>query len=500
MKNTRLMSVLVAVGILALPLCGRADDSATANSDTAGDSTSSAPSTTATPPTIGTQPASVVANAGDNVTFSVVATGTGTLRYRWFRNGRRLEGATTATLTLNHVAARDAGIYTVVVGNDGGRVASNGAALTVNVVAGTVTTSPVATTVDAGANATLGVTAAGTGLTYQWFHDGHPLSGATAATLALTNVGILDAGAYTAVVSTGSGVAAIAPTTLSVHTDARLTNMSTRGEVGTGDDQLIIGFVIHGQASKQVLMRAVGPTLKTQFGLTNALATPKLTLRGYSHGQPITDTNTVWGGGSTLAQAFAQVGAFPLPATSADSALLETLDGGMYTASVTGTGGASGIALAELYDADSGSPASEFVNISARARVGAQVANTLIAGFAIQGTTSDTVLIRGVGPSLGDLFGLHGVLQAPQVTLYDASGKQIAVNAGWGINHRTHEEDPETENDIDSVNDRVGAFHLERGSRDAALLVTLPPGAYTANVTGVSNSTGIALVEVYEVH
>lgn len=479
--------------------------SSTSSSTTATGSTSATSSTsstttvtTGTAPSITTQPVSVVANAGATATFTVAASGTPAVHYQWLKDGFRIENATSATLTLNNVSIHDAGSYSAVVSNQSGHVVSNSAALDVNVVAGTVTTAPQDATVNAGATATFTVVTAGTGLTYQWSRNGRMLSGETNATLTLTNVGVLSAGAYSVTVSNTAGVAAVADATLTVNTDARLTNISTRGQVGTGDNQLIIGFVIRGQGSKQILMRAVGPTLGTQFGVTGALATPVLTLHGFSHGQLITATNSSWGGTAALTQAFAQVGAFPLPANSADAALLESLDSGGFTAGVTGSGNATGIALAELYDADTGSPAAELVNISARAQVGAEAANTLIAGFAVTGTTSDTVLIRGVGPSLGTLFGMRQALGNSQVTLFDSKGNQIAVNATWGAAPDGHE-DSEKESDVDDASDRVGAFRLEHGSHDSALVVTLAPGIYTAHVTGVNNSTGIALVEVYEV-
>ncbi|HVU36287.1 MAG TPA: immunoglobulin domain-containing protein [Opitutaceae bacterium] len=513
MKLPRIAFFLSAAGLLAFPAGACADGNSlaamtnsTLTSGTSSDdapvgstsTSSSSTTTTATAPTITTQPVSTVVNAGASATLSVTASGTGTLQYQWLKDGMRIRNATTSTLTLNPVTAHDAGIYSVVVSNDAGRVTSSNAALDVNVVAGTVTTGPQDVAVNAGASASFTVTTTGTGLTYQWRHDGWPLSGETNATLNLTNVGVLSAGAYSVTVSNATGVAAVADATLTVNTDARLTNISARGQVGTGDNQLIVGFVIRGQGSKQILLRAVGPTLGTQFNVSGALADPVLTLHGYSHGQVITDTNSGWGGSATLTQAFTQVGAFPLPAGSADAALLETLDRGGFTANVTSASGQTGVALAELYDADTGSPSAELVNISARARVGAQAANTLIAGFAISGTTSDTVLIRGVGPSLGTLFGMREALGASQVTLFDSKGNQIATNSNWSANAHG-DEDAETETDMDNASDRVGAFRLEHGSHDSAIIATLPPGVYTAHVTGVNKSTGVALVEIYEV-
>jgi len=187
-----------------------------------------------------------------------------------------------------------------------------------------------------------------------------------------------------------------------------------------------------------------------------------------------------------LQDAFLQVGAFPLPGTSADAALLQSLPGGAYTAQVSGANGGSGIALAEIYDADTGTPASRLINLSARAFVGTN-ANVLIAGFVIAGNSAETVLIRGVGPGLTN-FGVTGVLAAPQLTVTDSTGTTVAQNARWGGTAA-----------LAATFSNVGAFALSSTSSDAALVVTLQPGSYTAQLSGVGATTGIALVEIYEV-
>ena len=443
-------------------------------------------------PTITTQPAASIAAVGKTATFSVVAIGTPAPTYQWFKDGRPIFGATAATYTIASVQSSSAGLYTVMAANSAGRVTSNPAALSVNVQSGTLTVAPQSQTVNAGANVTFSVITTGTGLTYQWKNGGQPVSAATSATLTVSNVGTNMDGPYTVTISNGTGVAAIGVASLTVNANARLTSLSTRSYVGTGDQILIVGLATQGSATKKILLRGVGPTLDTQFGVANVLAKPQLTLRGFSRGGPINESNSGWGGSATLAAAFTQVGAFPLPAGSADAALLETLDSGLYTAQVGGVNGATGVALAEIYDADTGTPASEMISISSRAFVDSTSSNTLIVGFAVTGTTSDTVLVRGAGPSLGSLFGLHGALGAPQVTIFDSAGKQIAVNSGW-------EDGSSGGADINDANNRTGAFQFPARSRDSALVVTLAPGTYTAHVTGVNGSSGIALAEIYEV-
>jgi hypothetical protein len=202
-------------------------------------------------------------------------------------------------------------------------------------------------------------------------------------------------------------------------------------------------------------------------------------------GSPL-QSDTAWGGGADLAADFAAVGAFSLPTTSADSAMFVSLAAGPYTAEISGINGSTGIALAEVYDADGGNPPTRLVNVSARALAGTGAA-VLTAGFVIGGDGTDTLLIRGIGPTLSE-FNVGGVLATPMVTVFDSTGAQIATNTGWGGGAT-----------LASAFAAVGAFSLPATSADSAVLVTLPAGAYTVQVAGTNNSTGIALVEVYEV-
>jgi hypothetical protein len=195
--------------------------------------------------------------------------------------------------------------------------------------------------------------------------------------------------------------------------------------------------------------------------------------------------NDDWGGDAALSAVFTRTGAFVLPATSKDAAMLTPLAGGSYTAYVTAAAG-TGVALLEAYDADIGTPVSRVVSISARSMAG-QGDNTLIVGFAISGTANKTLLIRGVGPTLTQ-YGVSGVLTDPQLKLFNSAGVQIGQNDDWGGGAA-----------LANAFTATYAFALPAASKDAAMLVTLPPGVYTAQVSGVGNTTGIALLEVYEV-
>ncbi len=274
-----------------------------------------------------------------------------------------------------------------------------------------------------------------------------------------------------------------------------LSNLSVRTGAGTGDSTLIVGFVIGGDGTtgtEPLLIRGVGPTLSA-YGVTGVLADPSLALFTSGGSSPIA-SNDNWGGDAAVTAVGNAVGAFPLAsATSKDAAVALNLASGAYTAQVTGVGGTSGIALAEIYDA-SGSAFTattpRLINVSARAQVGTG-AGVLIAGFVIDGSSPCTVLIRGVGPTLAN-YGVGGVLADPQLTLtqtVNGSTVTIASNDNWA-----------GDASISSAASSVGAFALaSASSQDAALLVTLPPGVYTAQVSGVGGTTGVALVEVYEV-
>lgn len=458
-------------------------------------------------PGITTQPASQLVNTGGTATLTVTATGTAPLQYQWFKDGDEINRATAATLTLANVRLNDAGIYTVRVSNSAGSIVSTPAALAVNGTAGTLTAAPANATVNAGSTATLTAVTAGSPLTYQWRLNGRLLRGVTGATLTIPNVGTTAAGTYEVTVLSADARLAVAPARLTVNTDARLVNIATRGMVGTEDDEVLIsGFVARGTGNKTVLLRGVGPGLAVApFNVAGVLANPSITLYRDS---TMVATNDNWGTGSAAAFNHASAGA-ALPLATNDAALLETVPVsgiGRYTAHVTGPA-PRGIALIEVYDADSGTPAVELVNISTRAMVGAINQGELIAGFVIRGTTSNTVLIRGVSQSMGTLHGMRRALGNSQVRVFrsnaNGTSTEIAANSVWtkpGRGDPGAADDDDVAFGIENAAGRTGAFPLPRGSQDSALLLTLEPGTYTAVVSGRdNNSSGVALVEIYEV-
>jgi hypothetical protein len=263
----------------------------------------------------------------------------------------------------------------------------------------------------------------------------------------------------------------------------RLINLSSRAKVGTGDSVLITGFVVGGESSKRVLIRAVGPGLGA-FGLASTLPNPAIKIY---QGSTLIAQNDDWN--QADAAEIARVGAFAMNAGSKDAALLTTLAPGAYTAQISdpsGTG--TGVALAEIYDA-SLNPNADYqrlVNISSRGYVTPND-GVLIGGFIVTGNTPKILLIRAIGPTLTS-FGLADALVDPALTIYQ-DGKVVATNEGW-VNSAA----------ITTAGIQTGAFALPSGSKDAAVLLTLNPGAYTAQIKSANNtSSGVALIEIYEV-
>lgn len=280
-----------------------------------------------------------------------------------------------------------------------------------------------------------------------------------------------------------------------VRVAPRLANLSARVRVAPDASRsLITGFVIGGQQAKRVLLRAIGPALGG-FGVTGALVNPRLQIFD-SAGRVVLE-NDDWSGVETSTAA-AQVGAFALAAGSRDAAVVAALAPGSYTMQIT-AGTESGIALAEVYDASlkPDAEAQRLVNISTRgfADVGDGV---LIGGFVIAGPSSKRVLVRGIGPALS-AFGVSGALADPQLTVYGGA-VVIAQNDDWSLpTTATGQQTAATAAELASTAAAVGAFSLGTGTKDSAVLVTLGPGSYTAQVAGAGTTTGVALVEIYEV-
>ena len=244
----------------------------------------------------------------------------------------------------------------------------------------------------------------------------------------------------------------------------------------TGVNLGIGGFIITGTDPKLVVIRAIGPSL-TDFGVAGALADPVLELHDSTGAIIATnDNHGVIGHGLD-------------PTNPLESAIITTLDPGLYTAVVSGKDGGTGVALIEMYDLDDPSVAGELGNLSTRGLVGTD-ANVLIGGVIVgpEGGLDAAVVVRAIGPSLTD-FGVTGALADPVLELRNGDGDVIAMNDNW-------ETDPEPDNYSAEV---MAAGLAPSDPSESAIYANLVTGLYTAIVSGKDATTGVGLVEVYHV-
>jgi len=274
-----------------------------------------------------------------------------------------------------------------------------------------------------------------------------------------------------------------------VLNQARLSNISTRSFVQTGEHVMIGGFIVQGAGPKRVIIRAIGPEL-TQFGIPDALANPRLELHN-GNGALIAANNdwqtTIIGGIITSNQVSGIQNSGHAPTAPSESAIIADLQPGNYTAIVRGVNNTAGVALVEVYDLNPGA-SSSLGNISTRSFVQTGE-HVMIGGFIVQGTGRNRVIIRAIGPELTQ-FGIPDALANPRLELRNGSGALIGSNDNWqttilgGIITS------------DQVSDIQNSGHAPTAATESAIIADLLPGNYTAIVQGVNNTTGVALVEV----
>lgn len=257
------------------------------------------------------------------------------------------------------------------------------------------------------------------------------------------------------------------------NVSGQLLNIATRLRVLTGENVLIGGFIITGTDPKKVVLRGIGPSLSSFF--SDALANPTLEL---FQGNTLLDLNDDW------IERRAEIEATGIPpANDLEAALVRDLAPGAYTAILRGKNNSAGIGIVEAYDLNQAAN-SKLANISTRGFVDTNdnvMIGGLIAGPTGAGTTR--VVVRAIGPSLGN-FGISGALQDPTLDLVNSSGVILRSNDNWKLSQRTE----------------IEALGLQPGDdRESALVETLAPGNYTAVVRGNGNTTGVGLVEVYNV-
>ena len=295
-----------------------------------------------------------------------------------------------------------------------------------------------------------------------------------------------------------AGLGFLAAPVIAAEFNQRVANLSTRALVGSGGNTATVGFVIGDGSPKNILIRAVGPGLAgAPFNIQGVNTDPRITVFNKAGVQILSNDN--WGTpvgtgaatAATLQGAFAATGAFNIASTaSRDAAILATnLAPGNYTAQVSGVGSASGVAIVEIYDVTG---SAKLLNLSTSAQVGT-AAGILISGLSIPaGGGARKILIRAAGPTLGGApFNIGGTLTDPQIAVFDGANTQIAYNDNWGSENSAA---------LSAAFVASGAFPFGANSKDAALLIDLQPGAnYTIQVSGVGNTTGFALIEVYDI-
>jgi hypothetical protein len=286
----------------------------------------------------------------------------------------------------------------------------------------------------------------------------------------------------------GSGTVSVGPLSI-------LGNISTRALVQTGDDVMIGGFIVQGTEPKRVIIRALGPEL-TQYGVPNVLVNPTLELHDRTGALIASNDNwmtTIIGGIITSDQVADIQNSGYAPTDQRESAIVADLPAGNYTAIVRGVSDRTGVNLAEVYDL-SPEPNSFLRNISARSFVQTGD-NVMIGGFVVERTEprGQRVIIRAVGPELGQ-YGVHNPLADPTLELYDGHGNLIASNDNW---QHTIIGGIITSSEVQDIRN---SGYAPANPSESAIIAELPAGNYTAIVRGVNSTTGVALVEVYDLH
>ncbi len=323
-----------------------------------------------------------------------------------------------------------------------------------------------------------------TGVRYQWLKDGEVLSGAEAAIVEIDSIDSGDEGEYSVLVSNDSGSVLAGPIRVRMIRES-LFNIATRGYVGSQGEIMIAGFIISGTNPRRVLIRGVGKSLE-QSGLTGVLEDPRLVIFDIE-GQEVARVDN-WkdeANWEEIEQVSPSVGAAPLIDPN-ESAILVTLDPGLYTAHLSGQDGGTGIGLVEVFDASNESIETRLINISTRVRAAAgdEVA---IGGFVITGQDPKRVLIRALGPELGKRS-VADPMSDPYMVLYDSSGA-VAANDDWESEFTFQMREAFTQ---------VNATQLDEGSKDAAMIRELQPGLYTVIVNDFNYDSGIVLIEIFE--
>lgn len=441
------------------------------------------------PPAISSQPSGMTSYDGESFTLTVEASGQGPFEYQWSKDGEPIVGAVSSSLEIENASTADDGDYQVTVFSPSGSTTSSVASISIQSLPNqpVFVSQPLGDIALRGTEAVLDARAvSNTTVTYQWYLNDEPISAETSSVLRINPADYDDEGTYHVVATSGGGSATSASAEILV-TDKRLFNIAARARVGTGANVLITGFVVIGPDPKEVLIRGIGPSLAND-GIEDPLLQPRLEL--YNSANELIYSNDAWGDNpdpDAILSASQVVGAGQRSLDANDTAMLVELEQGLYTAIVRGQDDTTGVALLEAFEVEQN--LTRMLNISARALVGTGT-EVVIPGFVVQGDIPSRVLIRAVGPTLANK-GVAGILAHPQIRVHDINGTPIAYNDGW--------QNLWNPDEVAEASALVGAFPLDEGSDDAALILDLEPGLYTVVTTGENLTTGVALVEVYSI-
>lgn len=484
------------------------------------------------PPVVSWQTATLATKFGDPMHLAVKATTQGgPILFQWLRDGAEIPGATAGSqleasttgrefssgFDVDAMSVADVGSYSCRVTAYGGTTDSS--EIATSLVPIQFVTQPSTVTVRNGEPVHLQVEAKSFGawMTFQWYHDGNIIPGATNGSVppasSVQNDGgpifvigansqdtlldltsVLDvpaaagyhAGDYSCRVSISRGSFDSESAQVAVTTQAHLVNLSTRVQAGGTAGTPICGFVVGGDQTLPVLVRGVGPTLGL-FGLSDTLPTP--TVKLHSPDGSITPFS---GWAASRASDMSAVGAFGLKSGSNDAATFLTLGAGMYSADVTDANSATGVVLLETYDASDGAGANtKLINASTLGFVGKDD-KAMFTGFVVKGAGSVKILIRAVGPSLA-AFGINDRLADPRIQVFQGTSV-LADNDDWGTRS-----DGVPVAIIQNAAGAVNAFSINANSKDAAILRDFTEGTYSAQISGVNGAIGTAIVELYVV-
>ncbi len=320
----------------------------------------------------------------------------------------------------------------------------------------------------------------------QWRRSGDAQVMGTGASLMFNADNPQCYGRYTASWTRNGGAVSADYEVATGASDNRLVNISARMTVGSGEAVGIVGFVVKSLNAPRFLLRAIGPSL-ANLGVADVVAQPSLTLYRRS---TVIDSDSLGSRVTATGEDFTRNGAFPIAPQSGDVAIMKNLEGGAYTAQLSSRNDQPGVGLIEVYQDNTetnwtlGAP----INISLRGR--ATPGSPVIGGFVIPAGSSQTLLVRGIGPALAK-FGITEPLRDPMIRIYDSHGVIVAENDDWWSG-----EDSVL---IRNVAADAGAFKIGTG-REAGMLVTLVPGAYSAVLADASGTrSGVGLLEIYAV-